>query len=89
MGLPFQASQLLTIDVASHYRLNEFEKMLMPSESASDNSQENWRLGVTLALPVDRRNSIKLYGDMGVYSRTGSNFNSVGFVWQYRWGRGL
>jgi hypothetical protein len=46
----------------------------------SDNSQHNWRLGATLALPIDRRNSIKLYGSTGVYSRIRSNFNSVGIV---------
>ena len=55
----------------------------------SDNSQENWRLGATLAVSIDRRNSIKLYGNTGAYARTGTNFNTVGVVWQYRWGPGL
>jgi hypothetical protein len=34
----------------------------------ADNSQENWRLGGTLAFPVTRQHSIKLYGNAGVYS---------------------
>ena len=61
----------------------------------SDNSQENWRLGAALTFPIDRKNSIKLYGNTGVYSRTGaisrtgSNFNTIGFYWQYSWGGGL
>ncbi len=54
-----------------------------------DDLQENTRLGITLALPVDRHNSIKLYGSTGVSTRTGSDFNAVGIAWQYRWGGGL
>ncbi|MGH8069303.1 MAG: transporter [Candidatus Entotheonellia bacterium] len=54
-----------------------------------DNLQENTRLGVTLALPVNRHNSIKLYGSTGVFARTGSNFNTGGIAWQFRWGGGL
>jgi hypothetical protein len=51
--------------------------------------QENWRIGATLAIPVSRQNSIKLYGNTGVYSRTGTNYDIVGIAWQYRWGKGL
>jgi hypothetical protein len=54
-----------------------------------DDLQENVRVGVTLALPVDRHNSIKLYGSTGVFARTGSDFNAVGIAWQYRWGGGF
>ena len=55
----------------------------------ADNLQENWRVGATLAFPVSRHNSIKLYGNTGVYSRTGTNYDIVGIAWQYRWGEGL
>jgi hypothetical protein len=51
--------------------------------------QESSRLGATVALPVDRRNSIKLYASTGVSTRTGSDFDIIGIVWQYRWGGGL
>lgn len=51
--------------------------------------QQNWRAGATVALPVNKRNSIKLYASTGVYARTGNNFDLVGLVWQYRWGGGL
>ena len=54
-----------------------------------DDLQENVRVGVTLALPVNRHNSIKLYGSTGAFARTGSDFNVVGIAWQYRWGGGL
>jgi hypothetical protein len=54
-----------------------------------DNVQENTRLGFTVALPVNRHNSIKLYASTGVFARTGSNFNTGGIVWQFRWGGGL
>jgi len=55
----------------------------------SDNLQQNWRVGGTLGFPLSRQHSIKLYGNTGVYSRTGSNFDLVGIAWQYRWGKGF
>jgi hypothetical protein len=51
--------------------------------------QQNWRAGATLAFPVDRHNSIKLYASTGVESRTGNDFDLLGIAWQYRWGGGL
>jgi hypothetical protein len=54
-----------------------------------NNLQQNWRLGATLALPVDVRNSIKLYASSGVSARTGNSFDLVGLAWQYRWGGGI
>jgi hypothetical protein len=51
--------------------------------------QEHLRFGGTVAIPVDRRNSVKLYGSTGAISRGGGNFDAVGIVWQYRWGAGL
>ena len=51
--------------------------------------QQNWRLGGTLAFPVDIHNSIKLYASSGVSDRTGNSFDLVGIAWQYRWGGGL
>jgi hypothetical protein len=55
----------------------------------ADNLQQNWRVGGTLAFPITRQNSIKLYGNTGIYSRTGSNYDIVGIAWQYRWGEGF
>jgi hypothetical protein len=51
--------------------------------------QTNWRIGATLALPINRRHSIKLYGSTGLYTRTGTKFNVFGAVWQFRWGGGV
>ena len=51
--------------------------------------QENVRLGVTLALPLGRHHSVKLYASTGAFARTGSDFDTVGVAWQYRWGGGL
>jgi hypothetical protein len=51
--------------------------------------QQNWRVGGTLAFPVDARNSVKLYASSGVFARTGNNFDLVGVAWQHRWGGGL
>ena len=57
--------------------------------SLDNNLQQNWRVGATLAMPVDRRNSVKLYASSGVSARTGNNFDLIGVAWQYRWGGGL
>ena len=51
--------------------------------------QQNWRVGATLALPLDIRNSIKLYASNGVSARTGNNYELIGIAWQYRWGAGI
>jgi hypothetical protein len=47
---------------------------------------ENSRAGVTLSLPVNRHNSVKLFFNTGVSVRTGSDFDAVGINWQYRFG---
>jgi hypothetical protein len=54
----------------------------------SDNEQANTRAGFTLALPIDRQNSLKLSASTGITTRTGSEFSAVGIGWQYRWGDG-
>ena len=50
---------------------------------------ENVRVGLTLALPINRYNSVKLYGSTNVYTKTGADFDVVGIAWQFRWGAGL
>jgi hypothetical protein len=54
-----------------------------------DDLQKNSRVGATLALPVNRKNSIKLFASSSVSTSSGSDFNLFGIVWQYRWGGGL
>jgi hypothetical protein len=43
------------------------------------------RLGATLALPVDRRNALRLSAHGGLAARTGSDFEGAGVVWQHLW----
>ncbi len=54
-----------------------------------DDLQQNWRTGFTLALPVNRHHSIKLFASSGVSTRTGTNYDVLGIAWQYRWGGGI
>lgn len=56
---------------------------------AGDDLQQNWRVGGTLAFPVDINNSVKLYASKGVSARTDNNYDLIGIAWQYRWGAGL
>jgi hypothetical protein len=56
---------------------------------ANDDRLGNWRLGGTLALPITRLHSLKLYASSGVSARTDNDFDLIGIAWQYRWGGGL
>ena len=58
-------------------------------DGLNNDMQQNWRLGATLAVPVNRLNSIKFYASSGVSARTGNSYDAVGLAWQYRWGGGL
>lgn len=55
----------------------------------SEEKDGNFRTGATLALPVNRNNSIKLYAATDVRTTIGTDVNLVGVVWQHRWGGGL
>jgi hypothetical protein len=46
---------------------------------------ENARVGLTVSLPLSRQMSVKLYGSTGIYSRTGTEFDAIGLVTQFRW----
>ncbi|HEX2941691.1 MAG TPA: transporter [Rhodopila sp.] len=51
--------------------------------------QRNWRVGVTLAMPITTRYSVKFFASAGVSARTGNNYDLIGAFLQYRWGGGL
>ena len=55
----------------------------------NDDNLENTRAGATLALPVNRANSIKLYYSTAISGSRGSDFDTTGIAWQYRFGGGL
>lgn len=59
------------------------------NDTLNNDLQQNWRLGATLALPIDVHDSIKLYASRGVAARTGNSYDLFGVVWQYRWGSSL
>lgn len=59
-------------------------------ESVSQSErQDNSRIGLTAAFPIDRHQSLKIFAATGVYARTAGDFDDVGVAWQYRWGGGL
>ena len=51
----------------------------------NDDAKGNSRFGATLALPVNRNYSVKLYASTGVSIRTGSDYKLAGAALQYRW----
>jgi len=54
-----------------------------------DDLQKNTRLGLTVAIPLGIHHSIKVNMSTGVSTRTGSDYNVAGLIWQYRWGKGF
>jgi hypothetical protein len=54
-----------------------------------DDLIQSTRWGATLALPIHRHHSIKLYASTGLVTRTGTDFTTGGIAWQYRWGGSL
>ena len=55
----------------------------------SEDAYNNTRAGATLALPINRRNSIKFFASTSLHTTVGTDFNMVGVAWQHRWGSGL
>jgi hypothetical protein len=47
--------------------------------------QSNTRIGATVALPLGKRQSIKGSFSTGAATRTGTDFNTVGVIWQMAW----
>ena len=51
--------------------------------------QKNTRLGFTVSIPMGIHQSIKINLSTGVSTRTGSDYDVAGLIWQYKWGKGL
>ena len=54
----------------------------------NNDEQEGMRFGLTVALPVNRYHSVKLYGITGFNAHRQHDFDAVGIAWQVRWGGG-
>lgn len=57
----------------------------VPANEAQDSS----RFGATLTYPLTSRASLKLTWISGIATRLGADFDTVGLLYQYRWGGGL
>lgn len=53
------------------------------------NSQENWLIGATFSIPVNKHNAIKFHGSEGAHSSSHQSYTLYGLTWQYIWGPGL
>jgi len=53
--------------------------------TGTDIQLENTRIGATFALPINKDHSIKFYGNTGINTRYGTDFDGIGIVWQYNW----
>lgn len=59
------------------------------NDARKDDALNNSRVGLTVAVPIDRYYTVKFNASSGISTRTGTNFDTVGVVLQYRWGAGL
>ena len=59
------------------------------NDTPKDNAFGNSRMGLTVAVPIDRYYAVKFIASSGISTRTGTNFDVVSLVLQYRWGAGL
>ena len=57
--------------------------------SARDDALNNSRTGLTFAFPLSKSYSVKIYGSRGVFTRAGTNFDTVGLGLQYRFADGF
>ncbi len=48
---------------------------------------DNSRYGATFAFALNKKNSIKIYGNSGISTRTGTNFDMLAVAWQYRFAK--
>jgi hypothetical protein len=51
-----------------------------------DDRQENSRIGITFAVPINTQQSLKFYANSGVISNIGNDSHTLGVFWKYRWG---
>jgi hypothetical protein len=59
------------------------------NDISKEDALSNSRMGLTVAVPIDRYYAIKFNASSGISTRTGTSFDTVGVVLQYRWGAGL
>jgi hypothetical protein len=50
---------------------------------------EGGRIGATLALPLNRHHSLKIYAIRGFNAQRNADLDAIGIAWQYRWGGGF
>lgn len=51
----------------------------------TDTELSNSRLGITFAIPIDKQNSLKIFGSSGINTRYGSDFDAIAIAWQHVW----
>jgi hypothetical protein len=52
----------------------------------ADDRQENSRVGLTFAWPLTPQHSLKFYASRGIVTNIGNDSDTLGVLWQYRWG---
>jgi hypothetical protein len=59
------------------------------SSGVSAVRQNNTRFGGTIALPIVRRQNLKISLSKGAWVRLGTDFTQLGVAWTYAWAKGL
>lgn len=76
----FQRAMWLAVGITYYWGGEVFDDGV-----GSNKELKNSRLGATFAMPIDKKNSVKVYGSTGINTRYGTDFDSIAVAWQYSW----
>jgi len=76
----FRRSMWLAVGV-TYYWGGEY----INDDVGSNKELKNSRIGATFAMPIDKKNSIRIYGNSGIHTRYGTDFDAIAIAWQYNW----
>jgi len=76
----FQKTMWLSVGVTYYWGGEYYQDNV-----GTNNELANSRMGATFAIPINKHHSIKLYGNTGINTRYGTDFDAIGIAWQYGW----
>jgi hypothetical protein len=80
--LTYYATRRLWASVDGNYWIGGRSSL---NGAGNEDEQRNSRLGVTVAVPLNQHQAIKVSYAKGAYITVGGNYNTLALAWQYSW----
>jgi hypothetical protein len=80
LGKGFWVALTATYDLGGHTTVEGVDR---------NDPEQNLRPAVTLAVPLNARQSLKFFAGTHAYTKNANAYRIIGLAWQYRWGEGL